>query len=58
MFDAKAKYIDKLTELEKCIDVMTDNSVHLSHSEFIEIMKLQLQVQKELYRMAGEHNDM
>ena len=58
MFDAKAKYIDKLTELEKCIEVMVDNSVQLSHSEFIELMKLQLQVQKELYRMAGEHNDM
>lgn len=58
MFDAKAKYIDKLTELEKSIEVMVDNSGLLSYSEFIEIMKLQLQVQKELYRMAGEHNDM
>lgn len=52
MFDAKAKYIDKLTELEKCIEVMTDNSALLSHSEFIELMKLQ--VQKELYRMECE----
>lgn len=54
MFDAKAKYKDKLTELEKCIEVMTEEPKLLSYSEFIEIMKLQLQVQKELYRLECE----
>ena len=46
------KYKAKLEELEKCIELLTDAGTQLlSYGELIELMKLQLEVQKEIYRM-------
>lgn len=46
------KYKDKLEELEKCIEVIADEgNKFLTYGEYIELLKLQLEVQKEIYRM-------
>lgn len=54
MFNAKAKYKDKLIELEKCVEALISNKTLLSYSDVIELLKVQLQLQKELYRMECE----
>lgn len=46
------KYKAKLEELEQCIEVIAEEgSKLLSYGEYIELLKLQLEVQKEIYRM-------
>lgn len=46
------KYKAKLEELENCIELLAnEGSKLMSQGEFIELLKLQLEVQKELYRM-------
>lgn len=46
------KYKGKLEELEKCIEVIAEEgSKLLTYGEYIELLKLQLEVQKEIYRM-------
>ena len=46
------KYKDKLEELEKCIELLAEEgSQLLTYGEYIELLKLQLEVQKEIYRM-------
>ncbi len=50
---ARIKYKDKLEELEKCIELLAEEgSKLLSYGEYIELLKLQLEVQKEIYRMG------
>lgn len=52
MNNAKVIYRDKLEELEKCIELLADAGTQLlSYSEYIELLKLQLEVQKEIYKM-------
>lgn len=51
MTPADIKYRDKLEEIQQCIQVMTDQSQLLSHDNFIELMKLQLEVSKEINRL-------
>lgn len=52
MTPALMKYKGELEELEKCIKVLVEEgSKLLTYGEFIELMKLQLEVQKEIYRM-------
>ena len=51
-YNAKVKYKDKLEELENCIELLAnEESKLMSQGEFIELLKLQLEVQKEIYRM-------
>lgn len=46
------RYKDKLDELEKCIELLAEEASNLlSYGEYIELLKLQLEVQKEIYRM-------
>ena len=46
------KYKAKLEELEKCIELLADEGRQLiTYGEYIELLKLQLEVQKEIYRM-------
>lgn len=53
------KYKVKLEELEACIDLMASEASKLmSYGEYIELLKLQLEVQKEIYRMEGELHDL
>lgn len=55
----KIRYMAKLEELEACIEVMaSDGSKLLSYGEYIELLKLQLEVQKEIYRMEVESHDL
>ena len=51
-YNAKVKYKDKLEELEKCVELIIEEANRIiSYGEFIELLKLQLEVQKELYRL-------
>ena len=53
-YNAKMKYKGKLEELEKCIELLSEEANKLiTYSEFIE---LQLEVQKELYRLECERS--
>lgn len=55
----KIKYQVKLEELEACIEMLaSEGSKLLSYGEYIELLKLQLEVQKEIYRMEGENHDL
>lgn len=57
--DPAQKYKEELEELEKTIALLCDEGRQLlSYGELIEVMKLNLEVQKEIYRMAGEKNDL
>ena len=56
-YNAKMKYKGKLEELEKCIELLSEEANKLiTYSEFIELLKLQLEVQKELYRLECERS--
>lgn len=52
------KYQVKLEELEACIELLVSESELLSYGEYIELLKLQLEVQKEIYRMEVESHDL
>lgn len=54
MTPAALKYKDKLNDLEKCVEALISNKSLLSVSDVIELLKLQLEVEKELYRMECE----
>lgn len=54
MYDAKARYKDKLIEIDQCIDLMMSEPKLLPEGAFIELMKLHLEVEKELYRLECE----
>lgn len=51
MIPADIKYRDKLEEIEQCIQEMTKHSEILSYDNYIELMKLQLEVSKEINRL-------
>lgn len=47
------RYQVKLEELEACIELLASEADKLlSYSEYIELLKLQLEVQKEIYRVS------
>ena len=46
------QYKVKLEEIESCIELLaSEANTILSYGEYIELLKLQLEVQKEIYRM-------
>lgn len=48
---------DTVAELEKCIELLSEEANKLiTYGEFIELLKLQLEVQKELYRLECERS--
>ena len=51
MTPADIKYRDKLDEIEQCIQVMTEKPQILSYDNYIELLKLQLEVSKEIHRL-------
>lgn len=51
MTPADIKYRDKLEEIEQCIREMTEHSEILSYDNFIGLLKLQLEVSKEINRL-------
>jgi hypothetical protein len=51
MTPAAIKYKDKLEELQMCINELAENPQLFGYDTFIEIMKLQLEVSKEIYRI-------
>lgn len=56
-YNAKIKYKGKLEELEQCVKVIADEGGKLiTYSDYIELLKLQLEVQKELYRLECERS--
>lgn len=54
MTPAALKYKDKLEELQMCINELAENHQLFGYDTFIEIMKLQLEVSKEIYRLECE----
>lgn len=54
MTPAALKYKDKLEELQMCINELAENNSLFGYDTFIEILKLQLEVSKELYRLECE----
>lgn len=54
MTPAAIKYKDKLEELQMCINELAENSQLFGYDTFIEILKLQLEVSKEIYRLECE----
>lgn len=53
-YNAKVKYKGKLEELDRCIDLMISEPKFLPEGAFIELLKLHLEVEKELYRLECE----
>ncbi len=51
MTPADIKYRDKLEEIQQCIQVMTEQPQILSYDNYIELLKLQLEVSKEINRL-------
>ena len=51
MIPADIRYKDKLDEIILCIQEMTDHPEILSYDNFIELLKLQLEVCKEINRL-------
>lgn len=51
MTPADIKYRDKLEEIQQCIEVLTEQSQLLSYDNYIELLKLQLEVSKEINRL-------
>lgn len=51
MIPADIKYRDKLDEIDQCIQEMAEHSEILSYDNFIELLKLQLEVSKEINRL-------
>lgn len=52
MTPADIKYRDKLEEIQQCIEVLTEQSqLQLSYDNYIELLKLQLEVSKEICRL-------
>lgn len=54
MTPAAMKYKDKLEELQMCINELAENNSLFGYDTFIEIMKLQLEVYKEIYILECE----
>lgn len=54
MTPAALKYKDKLEEIQQCIEVMTEKPQILSYDNYIEMLKLQLEASKEMYRLESE----
>ena len=50
-YEMTQKYRDKLEEIEQCIQVMTEQPQILSYDNYIELLKLQLEVSKEIHRL-------
>lgn len=51
MTPADMKYRDKLDEIDQCIQEMAEHSEILSYDNFIELLKLRLEVSKEINRL-------
>lgn len=51
MIPADIKYKDKLEEIVLCIQEMAEHPEILSYGNFIELLKLQLEVYKEINRL-------
>lgn len=54
MTPAAIKYKEKLEELQMCINELVEAHQLFGYDTFIEILKLQLEVSGELYRLESE----
>lgn len=54
MTPAAIKYKEKLEELQMCINELAEKPQLFGYDTFVEILKLQLEVSREEYRLESE----